>query len=62
MVADHLGGIYECITDDEIALVPKTNVVREILPNLTGCFDKNQMLQHDLVYKQQNSKLAEIKD
>lgn len=26
MVADHLGGTYECITDDEIALVPKTNV------------------------------------
>ena len=29
MVADHLGGTYECITDDEIASVPKTNVVSE---------------------------------
>lgn len=29
MVADHLGGTYECITDDEIALVPKTNIVSE---------------------------------
>lgn len=29
IVADHLGGTYECITGDEIPLVAKTNVVSE---------------------------------
>ena len=43
MVADHLDDTHESITD-EIESVPKTNVVREILPNLTGCFDNASTL------------------
>ena len=29
MVADYLDGTYECVTDDERASLPKTNVVSE---------------------------------
>ena len=66
MVADHLGDTYKDISDDEIASVPKANVVSErdfaqldrlLWQNLNTRFRSN-----DLVCKQQNSKLAEIKD
>ena len=70
MVADHLGDTYRDITDDEIASVPKTNVVSE-----RDFAQLDRLLRQKLnastlaleamilpVCKQQNGKLAEIKD
>ena len=49
MVADHLGDTYKDITDDEIASVPKTNVVSERdFAQLDRLLRQKPTLQHSL--------------